>query len=248
MKFKRVTALSLAVVLIIASTGICAFASSSYPPSWCGYYNDESSRGRIVDMETGQVWQLPTWEEAYAYLDYDSASDELKDKILKARCSIVYSENARWSVDGEASIVNEDGTVTPLPEFASLYPSDWKLADINAKYQELTQAAAVPTALNSGAAFSGMVTVPANASTQATPFYYFTSSGADVAIYAATLPIGYTINFGVKNLNTNMDVAWVGNVRLSQQVIVPTTSGVNYSVRCSSYNGMYSAFLYVVDM
>lgn len=180
MKLKRFTALSLTVVLIIASTGICTFASNSCPPSWCGYYNDESSRGRIVDMETGQVWQLPTWEEAYAYLDYDSASDELKDKILKARCSIVYGKNARWSVDGSAYILDEDGTITPLPEFASLYPSDWKLADINAKYEELTQAAA--------------------------PFCYSTGSGADTAIYAAAFPIGCTINFAVKNLSTSMDV------------------------------------------
>lgn len=251
LKMKKIAALGLTAALAVTSTGISAFASESYAPSWCGYYGDDASRGQIIDVRTGEVIRnLPTWEEAYAYLDYDSASDELKDKILTARCGIVYSNNARWTVNGQASILNADGTTTELPEFSSIYPSDWNLADISAKYQELTSAAvtaAAPASLMNGAAFSGMVTVPLNAATQASPFYYFTGSGSRVRAYAATLPTGYTINLGIKNMNTNLDVGWAGNLTRYQALTSPTTNGTSYSVRCSSYSGSYSAFLYVED-
>lgn len=272
LKMKKIAALGLTAALAVTSTGISAFASEYYPPSWCGYYDDDSSRGAITDIRTGEVIRnLPTWEEAYAYLDYDSAPDELKDKILTARCGIVYSKNARWTVNGQASILNADGTTTELPEFSSIYPSDWNLADISAKYQELTPApdaapaplmsnaavqeltsaavtAAAPASLTNGAAFGGMVTVPKNLpTTQASPFYYFTGSGSGVRAYAAALPIGYTINLGIKNMNTNLDVVWAGNLTKYQTIKASTINGTGYSVRCNSYNGSYSAFLCVED-
>ncbi len=60
----------------------------------------------------------------YAYLDLESASPELAEKILAAREVIIYSQS--WVADGySGSIENvETGEIQELPTFSELFP-DW---------------------------------------------------------------------------------------------------------------------------
>lgn len=58
--------------------------------------------------------------EYYAYLDLDTAPDELKPLIIEARNSIIYSKS--WTVDGQCSLYTPDGTLEALPEFSELFP------------------------------------------------------------------------------------------------------------------------------
>ena len=247
MKLKKFTALGLISAMILSSTGLSSFAFEQ--SSWFGYYDDKSVRGWIMNVVDGTMQELPTWEEAYAYLDYDAASNEVKDMILEARSNIVYSSEARWTIDGQVALTDADGTVTKIPEFSEVYPADWNLDDITAKYMEKISLTTNVISAARSAGFADMVTVPKqNAASQAPIFYSFTGSGSKVAAYAATMPTGYTINFGIKNLDTNKDVGWIGNLEKYQAIVSTTTNGVRYGVRCSTYNEMYSAYIIVEDV
>ena len=60
-----------------------------------------------------------------AYQDLDSASEEMKAKILEARALII--SNTAWVADGYAGTqVNPDGTVVTVPHFSELFPG-WDL-------------------------------------------------------------------------------------------------------------------------
>lgn len=77
-----------------------------------------------------------TEENAIAYLNYESADINMKQKILTARNKIIFSET--WTADGiNGRIVNPDGSYTEVPEFHEIFPNDWNIPtlDINA-FQE----------------------------------------------------------------------------------------------------------------
>ena len=66
----------------------------------------------------------------YAYMDLDTASVELKSKILEARKEIIMSES--WTIDGFFSTLEDDGTLTPFPEFYDVFPADWEIPTVDA--------------------------------------------------------------------------------------------------------------------
>lgn len=68
-----------------------------------------------------------TQEEAeyYAYMNYDTASTELKETIMAARNQIIYSQS--WVADGfECYIIAPDGTQEKVATFSELFP-DWEM-------------------------------------------------------------------------------------------------------------------------
>lgn len=59
--------------------------------------------------------------QAYAYLDLESASEEMKEKILEARNTIIFSQG--WTTEGVfAYVEHSDGTIEVLPQFSDLFP------------------------------------------------------------------------------------------------------------------------------
>ena len=76
--------------------------------------------------------------EKYAYLDLDSASEEIKEKILDARRIIIF--HSRWVADGySGNIVNViTGEVEPLPTFSELFPG-WDLPVYDTAEEQVTQ-------------------------------------------------------------------------------------------------------------
>ncbi len=72
-----------------------------------------------------------TWEEAqsYAYMDLETAPEELQKKILEAREVIIYSQS--WVADGfECYVTSPDGTRETIPSFSELFPG-WELPTID---------------------------------------------------------------------------------------------------------------------
>jgi len=63
----------------------------------------------------------------YAFMDYDSADDETKKQIIEARRECLYAPGGSgWSINGELSITDEDGSVTILPKLKDIFP-DWDI-------------------------------------------------------------------------------------------------------------------------
>lgn len=260
-KFKRYIALTASVVMAVAAMSVTAFAGTwhdydKYAPSWGGHLYDD---GRIMSviLPNGEQISIPTWEEAYAYLDYENAPNaQLKENILQARAAIVYGPDARWCIDGQVSIMDDDGNKISLPEFSDVFPADWDLNLISQEYDKIIAAyndgtvkagESTASAKASGIGFKGMVAVPKSSSSMANDFYRFTGNGSSVVAYAATLPTNYTINIGFKNLDTNKDAGWIGNLKVNGKIGLNTVSGVRYSTRCSSYSGNCQAYMVVEE-
>ncbi len=113
------------VQLIAEDQGICLPA---YPKSPC-----DTGAGEVAlyvapnEMPAEGSGEMSVEEAAeYAYLDLDSASEELKEKILEARRIIIF--HSRWVADGySGNIVNViTGESEPLPTFSELFPG-WDL-------------------------------------------------------------------------------------------------------------------------
>lgn len=64
--------------------------------------------------------------EKIAYLDLESASPEMKEKILSARNQIIFSQT--WVADGFCAYVtdSEDTVIAVVPCFSELFP-DWDI-------------------------------------------------------------------------------------------------------------------------
>ena len=65
--------------------------------------------------------------EQYAYLDPDSASPELRKKIIDARNTIIFSQD--WVADGFTGYIQDVETgeiLKELPSFSSVFP-DWDI-------------------------------------------------------------------------------------------------------------------------
>lgn len=80
-------------------------------------------------------------EEAkkYAYLDYDSASPEMREKILAARNVIIYSTD--WVADGYSGCIQdvETGeTIKTLPTFSELFPG-WDMPVTDTTKADVTE-------------------------------------------------------------------------------------------------------------
>lgn len=76
--------------------------------------------------------------EYYAYMDIDTAPKELKEKILEARNSIIYSKS--WSTDGyKCSIVDvkTGEVIEELPDFSEIFP-DWDVPVENTEFEFTT--------------------------------------------------------------------------------------------------------------
>ena len=108
MKKLLVSFLSVAMLFAVSIT---SFADNSTPP-----------------MDVQQ--DISNTVKQLAYSNYESASNEMKAKILEARNSLIYSTS--WVANGASGrIVDETGNVIEvLPDFYELYPKDWEIPTV----------------------------------------------------------------------------------------------------------------------
>ena len=190
--------------------------------------------------------------EQYAYLDIDSASPELKEKILDARDAIIFSKN--WVADGyEAFVTNEnDEVVEILPEFSTVFPG-WDLpkddvasTETDSTFPEQMNPPAIVNPLSYSASTwirlgSKEYYLPAASNTKdSPPFTSFTvdpyDMGTSIRSYATRLTSSKTYNIGYKNATTGTSLAYRNHLTLSEKFQINNVQNIKLAIRASTYS------------
>lgn len=258
---KKIIAGSAIFTLISTPVVYAADSNSRWnPPSWTAVDKNGNKLCCKIDIDGTKI-ELPTYDEAYANLNYDSVPDKIKPIVLKCRRNIVFG-NQSWTVNGQVKIVDKDGTVHDLPEFKDLFPN-WDLKQLCT--EDKTDTPASNSALSSGdvylsvkseenaasfysfdSKFAGNVYLPVQGEKGNAPsFYSFNSNGATVYSWASTLPMNTKVNIGFNNEDTSSSIGWVPNLSEGDSASVQTIDGTRYSVRASATDRAGTAYMNV---
>lgn len=204
-----------------------------------------------IDITTEQKAILKDAEQ-YAYLDPDTASPELQEKILDARNAIIFSQG--WVADGHTGYIQDVRTgeiLRELPTFSELFP-DWDMptADTvpksDSEYTEPSvrpfQAEITPLADTSSWKRVDEYYTYINAATSSTakPFTSLTvnpySMGTTVRIYATELTSSQTCNLGISNADTGAYYATDTNLSPYEAIAVGNLYYTKIALRTSTYS------------
>ncbi len=112
-----------AIRLVSAKDGLCLAADGEASDRIAVFVApDDTQDHRSESMSLEEA-------EALAYLDLDSAEGEMKEKILEARRTIIFSMS--WVADGFSGCVQNVKTgeiILTLPSFSELFP-DWDIPE-----------------------------------------------------------------------------------------------------------------------
>jgi len=167
----------------------------------------------------------------YAYMDIDSASPEMHEKILEARETIIFSQS--WAVDGvEAYVIDVDGTIEVLSKFSELFPGwDVPVLDTSAAQNE------TETARNTSAFaenFRTYLDAPPTSGNSA-PFFAFGHHGTYIQTTVMDLTSSRDCNIGYSVYETGESLAYRNNLLPGQTFGIKTTSNAfNCAVRAST--------------
>lgn len=81
----------------------------------------------LLTMEEMETYFETESLEYYAYMDMETAPEELRQVIREARCRIIFSSS--WVADETNGwVLDEDGNVIEeLPHFSEIFPEDWEI-------------------------------------------------------------------------------------------------------------------------
>lgn len=178
---------------------------------------------------------------AYAYMDLESASDEMKEKILAARETIIYSQG--WVADGFSAVVTRaDGTVESLPTFSELFP-EWEMPDVEVTQEELE---------NSAVTFEDSIAQPMSASyywfypylrnpsdsVNTSPFCSYTHYGSYVTTYVSSLSASENCNIGYSNTSTGKSLGYQNNLAVGESITLYTlySGSIPLGIRASTFS------------
>lgn len=116
--------------------GLCLSDTSDDPNGVFESITANIAPGELARQETDEM----SLEEAkeYAYLDYDSATDEMRERILEARKIIIFNSN--WVADGYSGCIQNVKTgeiIETLPTFSELFP-DWDIPRYTNENESIT--------------------------------------------------------------------------------------------------------------
>ena len=180
--------------------------------------------------------------EAIAYMDVDSASAEMQDRILAAREIIIESKS--WIADGfEAVIKNEDGTSTKVPHFSELFPGwDIPTIDSNAPMSASVAPQVANADVPSGWGSTTVYVNRASSTTNAQPFIYlpnwqFPTFNEEMDVKVVHLETSTSCNLGFNNVTLGISAGHFVDLTEGQTVGVLAVPGTNYqmAVRASTY-------------
>ena len=173
-----------------------------------------------------------------AYMDTFKAEPEMREKILTARCEIVYGGQA-WTVDGAAYHIRPDGTKELLPEFSDLFPG-WDVTEISeyarTKWSQSDGGVVTYAVGRAGIGYEAVVNLPkATASSLGYNFYSFTGDGSTVYAYAKSIP-GDKYNIAIYDSDLKRDVAYEPNAYPGREngCVLDSESGHRYDCWASS--------------
>lgn len=180
-----------------------------------------------------------------AYMDVDSASVEMQERILEAREVIIESKS--WVADGwTATITHADGTVENVPTFSECFPG-WdvpicKSADTMRSTMAATYYSPIERVIR--------VALPrASSATNAPTAFNVNEIRNRLTVYVDDLITSTSCNLGFTNTDLGISVAHMVNMVRNDCLIVNVDIAVdppaNIAVRASTYVTPGSADLYV---
>ena len=169
-----------------------------------------------------------------ANLDYHvfARTSDISNLILEARYSIVFGSDVAWTVDGQMSILHENGNVEILPEFNDLFPH-WNLAQIESfavtQFDVNTETHYANDSLARFTQFfraSGTIHRQ-QADVNAPVFTQFVNNtgrliNVDVILQQMNWPVG-GVNLGITNMQTGESVGWRGGLVPGQGITLNNT-------------------------
>mgnify|MGYP000444345376 CR=1 FL=1 len=179
-----------------------------------------------------------------AYMDVNSASSEMQERILEAREVIIESQS--WVADGwEATITHADGTVESIPTFSECFPG-WDIPVC-----EPVNTARSVTAIEFDSPLSQLVTVSlpkASSTVNAPDAFYINNIENELGVYVSELTTSTSCNLGFTNRDLGISVAHMVNMvvgdRLGVLVDPEVDPPANIAVRASTYVQAGSAKLF----
>ena len=178
-----------------------------------------------------------TKAEQYAYLDLDSASPSMQQKILDARNTIIFSKD--WVADGYEADVEDVTTgevLETLPSFSELFPGwdlpvDESIASTSNDSSLTLSSSEVTPFSNSDWLRLGSTRhyLPAASNSHdASPFSTFT--------YATSLTSSKNCNIGYTNASTGKSLGYKNNLSVNQALAVHNVGGMRLAIRASTYS------------
>lgn len=161
-----------------------------------------------------------TKAEQYAYLDLDSASPSMQQKILDARNTIIFSKD--WVADGYEADVEDVTTgevLETLPSFSELFPG-WDLP---------VDESIASTSNDSSLTLS---------SSEVTPFSNsdWLRLGSTRHYLPAALTSSKNCNIGYTNASTGKSLGYKNNLSVNQALAVHNVGGMRLAIRASTYS------------
>ena len=172
-----------------------------------------------------------TKAEQYAYLDLDSASPSMQQKILDARNTIIFSKD--WVADGYEADVEDVTTgevLETLPSFSELFPG-WDLP---------VDESIASTSNDSSLTLSSSEVTPFSNSDWlrlgSTRHYLPAASNSHDASPFSTLISSKNCNIGYTNASTGKSLGYKNNLSVNQALAVHNVGGMRLAIRASTYS------------
>lgn len=171
--------------------------------------------------------------EAIAYMDLDSASVEMQERILKARETIIDSKS--WVANGyEATLTRKDGTVLKIPHFSELFPG-WDVPVCESAV--VMSSSSIPEFVSP---FEQAVIVSLNRATSTTntdPSFIVSNIKNTLEVYVNKLYTSTSCNLGFTNTDLNLSVAHMVDMLEGDHLGVDAVPGTvaRIAVRASTY-------------
>lgn len=180
----------------------------------------------------------------YAYMDLDTASDALKDDILAARDSIIYSEG--WTVDGNGYIELPDGTVEVLPKFSDLFPGwDLPVCTSSSECEEDISPIEPAYTPNFQDVYIDNYTIVKYNPSVATPrMARVRANTTETLVVSATRLTCSTCNIGISQNGTT--IGWKPNITAGKFFHIYPKEGLYYDIRVSTYNNSGKGDFHIV--
>ena len=183
--------------------------------------------------------------EELAYLDLDEAPAEMKDDIIDARNTIIFSED--WVADGYfAEVYDTDGTlIRSIPQFSELFPNwDIPVAECVKPVPVMKIGDLESSMLNANSdwtllgSFSIYLKKPGNTNTTSFASLYANplTIGNSLRTYVTSLTSSETCNIGYTNMSTGTSLGYVNYLSLGQSCTIHGVGGLTVGIRASTHS------------
>ena len=178
-----------------------------------------------------------TKAEQYAYLDLDSASPSMQQKILDARNTIIFSKD--WVADGYEADVEDVTTgevLETLPSFSDLFPG-WDLP-VDESIASTSNDSSLTLSSSEVTPFSNSDWLRLGSTRHYLPAASNShdASGTIIRSYATSLTSSKNCNIGYTNASTGKSLGYKNNLSVNQALAVHNVGGMRLAIRASTYS------------